>query len=63
MGSFSIYHWVIVLIVVVLVFGPKRLASVGQGLGEGIRSLRDGLKDEGPEKKAQESDAPGSRNS
>jgi sec-independent protein translocase protein TatA len=34
---------VIVLIVVALVFGPKRLGSLGQGLGEGIKGLKDGL--------------------
>jgi sec-independent protein translocase protein TatA len=39
----SIGHWVIVLIVVAIVFGPKRLGSLGQGLGEGIKGLKDGL--------------------
>jgi len=43
MGAMSIGHWVIVLIVVAMVFGPKRLGSLGQGLGEGIRGLKDGL--------------------
>jgi sec-independent protein translocase protein TatA len=43
MGAMSIGHWVIVLIVVAIVFGPKRLGSLGQGLGEGIRGLKDGL--------------------
>ena len=43
MGSMSIGHWVIVLIVVALVFGPKRLGNLGQGLGEGIKGLKDGL--------------------
>ena len=43
MGAMSIGHWVIVLIVVAIVFGPKRLGSLGQGLGEGIKGLKDGL--------------------
>ena len=43
MGAMSVGHWVIVLIVVAIVFGPKRLGSLGQGLGEGIRGLKDGL--------------------
>ena len=43
MGAMSIGHWVIVLVVVAIVFGPKRLGSLGQGLGEGIKGLKDGL--------------------
>jgi len=47
MGSMSPFHWLIVLLIVMLVFGPKRLASLGKGLGEGIRSFREGLSGEG----------------
>jgi sec-independent protein translocase protein TatA len=43
MGAFSLSHWLIVFVVVLLVFGPKRLASVGKGLGAGIRNLKQGL--------------------
>ena len=43
MGSMSAVHWLILLVVVLLVFGPKRLASLGKGMGEGIRSFREGL--------------------
>ncbi len=43
MGSMSPLHWLIVLLVVLLVFGPKRLSSLGKGLGEGIRSFREGI--------------------
>jgi sec-independent protein translocase protein TatA len=39
----SIGHWLIVMVVIAIVFGPKRLGSLGQGLGEGIKSLKDGL--------------------
>ena len=49
MGSMSAAHWLIVLVVVLLVFGPKRLASLGKGMGEGIRSFREGLAGEGDE--------------
>jgi sec-independent protein translocase protein TatA len=47
MGSMSAAHWLIVLFIVLLVFGPKRLASLGKGMGEGIRSFREGLAGEG----------------
>ena len=46
MGSFSPVHWVIVLIIVLLLFGPGRLAGVGKGLGEGIRSFKKGLNED-----------------
>ena len=49
MGSMSAAHWLIVLVVVLLVFGPKRLASLGKGMGEGIRSFREGLSGDGDE--------------
>jgi sec-independent protein translocase protein TatA len=45
MGSFSLMHWLIVLVIVALVFGPSRLGQLGQGLGEGIRNLKKGLQD------------------
>ena len=44
MGSFSIWHWLIVLVVVVLVFGTKKLGSVGKDLGDAVRGFKDGLK-------------------
>jgi sec-independent protein translocase protein TatA len=46
MGSFSMIHWVIVLIVVMLLFGAGRVSDIGKGLGEGIRNFKKGLKDE-----------------
>jgi len=45
MGSFSIWHWVIVLIVVVLLFGTKKLRNVGGDLGSAIKSFRRGMAD------------------
>ena len=46
MGSLSPIHWLIVIVVVLLLFGPSRLAGVGKGLGEGIKSFKRGLSDE-----------------
>ncbi len=45
MGTLSLAHWLIVAVVVLLVFGPTRLSSVGKGLGEGIRNFRKGLEE------------------
>lgn len=46
MGSLSPVHWLIVIVVVLLLFGPGRLAGVGKGLGEGIRSFKKGISDD-----------------
>lgn len=43
MGSFSIWHWLVVLVVVVLVFGTKKLRNAGGDLGAAIRSFKKGL--------------------
>jgi sec-independent protein translocase protein TatA len=45
----SIGHWLIVLAILLLVFGPKRLGNIGKGLGEGMRGLREGLAGKGDE--------------
>ena len=45
MGEFSLTHWLIVLIVVLLVFGPSRLPELGKSLGEGIRSFKKAIKE------------------
>jgi sec-independent protein translocase protein TatA len=47
MGSFSIWHWLIVLLVVVLIFGTKKLRNVGEDLGGAVRGFKEGMK--GPE--------------
>lgn len=44
MGSFSIWHWVIVLVVVVLVFGTKKLGNIGADLGKAVKGFKDGVK-------------------
>jgi len=43
MGGLSLWHWLIVLLVVVLVFGTKRLKNVGQDLGEAVKGFKKGL--------------------
>jgi sec-independent protein translocase protein TatA len=45
MGSFSIWHWLIVLLIVVLVFGTKKLKNIGQDLGSAVKGFKDGMKD------------------
>jgi sec-independent protein translocase protein TatA len=54
MGGLSPVHWILVILVVLLVFGPSRLAGVGKGLGEGIRSFKKGLNTDDPEPKPEE---------
>jgi sec-independent protein translocase protein TatA len=45
MGSLSIWHWLIVLVVVVLVFGTKKLRNMGADLGSAVRGFKDGMKE------------------
>ncbi len=45
MGSFSIWHWGIVLLIVMLVFGTKKLRNAGNDLGGAVRGFKDGIRD------------------
>ena len=45
MGSFSIWHWLIVLAIVVVVFGTKKLKNLGSDLGGAVKGFKDGMKD------------------
>jgi sec-independent protein translocase protein TatA len=47
MGSFSIWHWLIVLLVVVLIFGTKKLKNMGSDLGAAVKGFKDGVKGSG----------------
>ncbi len=47
MGSLSIWHWLVVLLIVVLVFGTKKLKNVGEDLGSAVRGFKEGMKGEG----------------
>ena len=53
MGSFSIWHWLIVLLIVVMVFGTKKLKNMGSDLGGAVKGFKDGMKEGG----ASETDA------
>jgi sec-independent protein translocase protein TatA len=46
MGSFSIWHWLIVLLVVVLIFGTKKLRNLGTDLGSAVKGFREGMRSE-----------------
>src|SRR5438094_964345 len=45
MGSFSIWHWLIVLVIVLLVFGTKKLRNLGSDLGGAVKGFKDGIRD------------------
>jgi sec-independent protein translocase protein TatA len=46
MGSFSIWHWLIVLAIIVLIFGTKKLRNLGGDLGSAVKGFKDGMKSE-----------------
>ena len=46
MGSFSMLHWGIVLVVVVLVFGTKKLGNIGADLGQAVKGFKDNVREE-----------------
>ncbi len=46
MGSFSIWHWLIVLVIVLLIFGTKKLRNIGTDLGGAVKGFKDGMKEE-----------------
>ena len=52
MGSLSIWHWLIVLVIVMLIFGTKKLRNMGADLGGAVRGFKDGMR-EGSEKPAE----------
>jgi sec-independent protein translocase protein TatA len=51
MGSFSIWHWLIVLAVVLLIFGTKKLRNIGSDLGGAVKGFKDGMKSDEADKK------------
>jgi sec-independent protein translocase protein TatA len=57
MGSFSIWHWLIVLVIVMLVFGTKKLRNIGADLGGAVRGFKSGMR-EGGEKPEEDGAAP-----
>ena len=51
MGSFSIWHWLVVLAIVVVIFGTKKLRNIGSDLGGAIKNFKDSMKTEDEAKK------------
>ncbi len=52
MGSLSIWHWLIVLVIVMLVFGTKKLGNMGEDIGKAVKGFKDGVKGEDEKKPA-----------
>ncbi len=48
MGSFSIWHWLIVLVIVMLIFGTKKLRNIGSDLGGAVKGFKEGMKEDAP---------------
>ena len=49
MGSLSIWHWLIVLLVVIMIFGTKKLRNMGSDLGGAVKGFKDGMRSESEE--------------
>ena len=45
MGSFSIWHWLIVLLVIILIFGTAKLKNIGKDMGGAIKGFKEGMKE------------------
>ena len=50
MGSFSIWHWLIVLVIIALVFGTKKIRNIGEDLGGAVKGFKKGMKEANDEK-------------
>ncbi len=61
MGSFSIWHWLIVLVIVMLIFGTKKLRNMGADLGGAVRGFKDGMREGGDKAGRQRPGAAGHR--
>ena len=53
MGSFSIWHWLVVLVIVALIFGTKKLRNIGGDLGGAVKGVKDGMKGANSDKAAE----------
>lgn len=56
MGSFSMGHWLIVLLIIVLLFGAKKIPELAKGVGKGIKSFKKEMEDETPVEKIEKTD-------
>ena len=57
MGTWSIWHWLVVLLIVLLVFGTKKLRNIGTDLGGAVRGFKDGMKVSGADKQSESGSA------
>ncbi|WP_324778692.1 Sec-independent protein translocase subunit TatA [Thiobacillus sedimenti] len=48
MGSFSIWHWLIVLVIVMMIFGTKKLRNIGSDLGGAVKGFKEGMREDTP---------------
>jgi sec-independent protein translocase protein TatA len=60
MGGLSLWHWLVVLVIVVLVFGTKRLKNVGQDLGEAVKGFKKGMQDDDAQQRSTQALPPAS---
>lgn len=58
MGEFSLAHWLVVLLVVLIVFGPKRLPEIARSFGESVKEFKKALKEASPQEVAQNTEPP-----
>ena len=58
MGSFSIWHWLIVLVIVMMIFGAKKLRNMGADLGGAVRGFKEGMREGGSDKGGESGSAP-----
>lgn len=52
MGSFSIWHWMIVLLIIMMVFGTKKLRNIGSDLGSAVKGFKEGMREGSEDKPA-----------
>ncbi|MBI2286281.1 MAG: Sec-independent protein translocase subunit TatA [Gallionella sp.] len=57
MGGLSIWHWLIVLLVVILIFGTKKLRNIGSDLGGAVKNFKEGVRDDEPKQAQQDGQA------
>lgn len=57
MGSFSIWHWLVVLVIVALVFGTKKIRNMGSDLGGAVKGFKDGMKEASLDKPVETTEA------
>ncbi|MGH8737854.1 MAG: Sec-independent protein translocase subunit TatA [Burkholderiales bacterium] len=58
MGSFSIWHWLIVLVIVMMIFGTKKLRNMGADLGGAVRGFKEGMREGSADKSGEPGSAP-----